>query len=363
MPTITFQFADPTPDGADSPAEGNVRCSLLEPQVVGGKYRSTQEFTVPLASGAAQASLSAGVWHVSVEGVEGVAERWVIVPAAPATIAFTALADVDLLSIDVKPDTTPRWSALESRVLALEDVALTVEADPDHPWAVLLTVAPTPPVVTPPTVTTHPASTTVNAGTAATFTAAASGATSAQWQVNAGSGWSEIPGATGTSYTIPNPQLGISGSQYQCVFTNSAGSVTTDPATLTVVPSGVAAPTITQQPTPSAQVLGSFVNDASPIAAAATGATSQKWQYYQSGATTTPPMSVARPAGWYDVASVGTNRIDNSSSFTVTSATGATLTGIYSGSITGPVRFRVVFTNAGGSTTSSEATIEWNHSD
>jgi hypothetical protein len=57
-----------------------------------------------------------------------------------------------------------------------------------------------------------------------------------QWQqsTNGGSTWHNITGATSTSYTIIATTVSQNGYRYRAVFTNSAGSATTDSATLTV---------------------------------------------------------------------------------------------------------------------------------
>jgi glucose/arabinose dehydrogenase len=81
-----------------------------------------------------------------------------------------------------------------------------------------------------PRVTAQPQSQTVYIGTPVTFSAAADGATSVQWQRNG----TNISGATGGSYTLANPQVADSGARFRAVFTNSFGSVTTDEGTLTV---------------------------------------------------------------------------------------------------------------------------------
>ena len=92
----------------------------------------------------------------------------------------------------------------------------------------------------PPAITTQPNSQAVNVGQTATFTAAASGTSpSVQWQVstNGGGNWSTVPGAT--SGTLSIDALGTdSGNQYRAVFTNSAGTATTNAATLTVTTAG-----------------------------------------------------------------------------------------------------------------------------
>jgi len=85
-----------------------------------------------------------------------------------------------------------------------------------------------------PTITTQPANQTVTAGQTATFSVAASGTAplSYQWQMNA----ADIPGATSTSYTTPVTTTGNSGETFRVMVSNSAGSVTSNSATLTVNP-------------------------------------------------------------------------------------------------------------------------------
>ncbi len=87
------------------------------------------------------------------------------------------------------------------------------------------------------TVTANPSNQTVTAGSTATFTASASGnpTPTVQWQVSSnGATWSNISGATSTTLTLKNVTQAMSGEEFQAVFTNSAGSVNTSAATLTV---------------------------------------------------------------------------------------------------------------------------------
>ena len=92
---------------------------------------------------------------------------------------------------------------------------------------------------TSPSVTTNPTNQTVTYGGSATFTAAASGnpPPAVQWQVNTGSGFTNIAGATATTLTLNTPSVGANGNRYQAIFTNSCNgtqTVTTSAATLTV---------------------------------------------------------------------------------------------------------------------------------
>ncbi|MCW2796407.1 putative Ig domain-containing protein [Nocardioides sp.] len=86
-----------------------------------------------------------------------------------------------------------------------------------------------------PAITTNPSDQTVNPGTSVTFSAAATGVPTptVQWQVDTGSGYSNIAGATSTSYAF-TAAAGNNGNKYRAVFTNVAGSVTTSAATLHV---------------------------------------------------------------------------------------------------------------------------------
>jgi hypothetical protein len=84
----------------------------------------------------------------------------------------------------------------------------------------------------PPQITTQPANQTVAAGQSAAFTVAVTGTApfGYQWRSNS----VNIAGATNTSLTLANVQLAQSGSTYSVVVTNSAGSVTSSNALLTV---------------------------------------------------------------------------------------------------------------------------------
>ncbi len=83
-----------------------------------------------------------------------------------------------------------------------------------------------------PTITTQPVNQTVTTGQTATFTVVAGGTAplSYQWQKNGGN----IAGATSASYTTPVMTTADSGSTFRAVVTNTAGTVTSAAATLTV---------------------------------------------------------------------------------------------------------------------------------
>lgn len=96
---------------------------------------------------------------------------------------------------------------------------------------IMINITNGPPAVVP-AITNQPASLTNVAGTPATFTVTAGGTAplSYKWRKNT----TPIGGATNTSYSIPNVRTPDAGS-FTVVITNSAGSVTSSPASLTVL--------------------------------------------------------------------------------------------------------------------------------
>jgi glucose/arabinose dehydrogenase len=82
-----------------------------------------------------------------------------------------------------------------------------------------------------PAITDQPDNLTVNAGQPATFQVSATGTPPLSYQWRKGA--TNIPGATSATYTIPSAQTSDAGN-YQVVVSNTAGSVTSQVATLTV---------------------------------------------------------------------------------------------------------------------------------
>ena len=110
---------------------------------------------------------------------------------------------------------------------------------------------------TAPAITSQPSSETVTAGQSASFSVTATGSPTPtyQWQKNG----VNIAQATSSTYTIPSTATSDAG-RYQVVVSNSAGSVTSNGATLTVnsAPSGGSGPS---GPTASALDVLTFHND------------------------------------------------------------------------------------------------------
>lgn len=87
-----------------------------------------------------------------------------------------------------------------------------------------------------PNISTPPANASTTVGNTATFSVTATNAAGYQWQINTGSGWSNISGANSASYTTPSATLAMNGYQYRVVVSGNApcSDVTSAAATLTV---------------------------------------------------------------------------------------------------------------------------------
>jgi alpha-tubulin suppressor-like RCC1 family protein len=126
-------------------------------------------------------------------------------------------------------------------------------------------------VISPVSIPTQPTAQTVIIGNSATFFVVASGSAPLTYQ------WSKdgvaISGATAATYSIAATTAANAGS-YSVIVTNSVGSVTSAPATLTVNPAGVA-PSITTQPI--SQSLGLGTSATLNVVAAGTSPLAYQW--------------------------------------------------------------------------------------
>lgn len=100
---------------------------------------------------------------------------------------------------------------------------------------------PAPPAAVAPAISTQPASQSVQAGATATFTVTATGTAPLTYQWKKGG--TAIAGATSASYTTPATVAADGGSSFTVTVTNSAGSVTSSAAILTVTGLAYADPT------------------------------------------------------------------------------------------------------------------------
>ena len=114
---------------------------------------------------------------------------------------------------------------------------------------------------TQPVITQQPRNQSVVAGQAASFSVAATGnSVDVQWFVTRSGNTTEIPGATGSTYTPPSTAVSDSGTQYSARVCSARGTpvqqcITSNPATLSVTAAPVA-PVFTTQPQTIAVVEG-----------------------------------------------------------------------------------------------------------
>ena len=179
-----------------------------------------------------------------------------------------------------------------------------------------LTVNPAPVA---PAITAQPAAQTVTAGQTASFSVTASGTAplSYQWKKNG----TDISGATSSSYTTPATAIGDNAAAFTVVVSNSAGTATSNSATLTVNPA-VVAPSISNQPV--AQTVN--VGQTASFSVTASGTAPLTYQWKKNGT---------------DISGA------TSSSYTTPVTTSADNAAV----------FTVVVSNSVGSVTSSSATL------
>jgi len=128
-----------------------------------------------------------------------------------------------------------------------------------------------------PTISVQPTSKTTEEGQPTVFSLAASGNPSLTFQWRKGG--VAISGATSTSYTISNTQTSDAGT-FDCVVTNSQGSVTSDSVTLTVNPFEAGdPPVITLQPVG----VTTFAEEDVTFTIAATGDPTPTYQWRKNG--------------------------------------------------------------------------------
>ncbi|HEY4249375.1 MAG TPA: immunoglobulin domain-containing protein [Lacunisphaera sp.] len=169
-----------------------------------------------------------------------------------------------------------------------------------------------------PAIAVQPASQTVTAGASVSFTASASGtpAPTYQWKLNG----SAISGATSTTLSLPNVQVSNAGN-YTVVATNSAGSVTSNVATLTVNAVTVA-PVITAQPGDQTVSAGSAVT----FTASASGTPAPTYQWMKNGVAISGASGASYTIGNATSASAGTYSMVASNSAGSVTSSGAVLT-------------------------------------
>lgn len=198
-----------------------------------------------------------------------------------------------------------------------------------------LTVAPAPVV---PAFTAQPLDAAVTEPAAATFGVAVTGtpAPTLQWQRSSdgGTNWSDIGGATAASFTTPATTLAMNGWRYRALASNSAGSVASSVATLSVT-AATTAPAIAQQP---ALAVTAASGSGASLSVSATGSPTPTYQWQRQ-----PP---------------GGGGFVNVTGATQASHTTAALSFLDDDDATDRgAQYRVVVTNSQGSVTSNAATL------
>ncbi|WBY53333.1 tail protein [Escherichia phage REP7] len=162
-----------------------------------------------------------------------------------------------------------------------------------------------------PEITQQPTNQTVNEGGTLTLSIIATNATGYQWKKDG----SDIPSATEATYSKSGALPADAGS-YTCVVTGAGGSVTSNPATVTVN----ALPVITQQPT------NQEINEGETLTlnVVATGATGYQWKKGEedilnaTSATYTKEGATAADSGSYTCVVTGAGGSVTSNAATVT---------------------------------------------
>gem|GEM_PF-3696194 len=160
-----------------------------------------------------------------------------------------------------------------------------------------------------PIIVTQPVNATAAVPATASFTVAANGAPTPtyQWKKMAlgANTFTNISGATSATYTTPATTIANSGTKYECVLTNTKGSVTSNAATLTVVLNVAAS--ITTQPVNAAVTAPASATFT--VVATGTPAPTYQWESEAPGATSFSPINGATNASYTTAATTTANSI------------------------------------------------------
>jgi hypothetical protein len=258
----------------DSPI-GNVLRSVLTLAASLGAVHSMAGATplTPTSGSATGISVTTGTAvqvAYTVKGTDTPPLSWRVVGSIPPGLNFSGLTgsgglvNVQNLTLTGTPSSA---GTFDVTITAYEGQNGSLIASPNYAYRITVSGTTT---VTAPSIVAQPQNQTVSANSSVTFTVIASGspAPTYQWQKNG----ANILGENGTSLGLANVQASDAGT-YSVVVTNSAGSVTSNGATLTVTSAGVL-PVVTVQPSGQQVAVGSTV----VFNATVTGATGYRWQ-------------------------------------------------------------------------------------
>jgi len=205
----------------------------------------------------------------------------------------------------------------------------------------------------PPSITAQPTSQTVNEGVAVPFVVTASSAAplSYQWQLSTDEGYTftDIDRATTQEFTIFEAEYAMNGYRYRCVVTNSAGTVYSNPAKLTVnqLVTAPDAPTDVTATAGEGQASVSFTAPASNGGAAITAYTVTSSPGGFTGTGTASPVTV--------------NGLTNGTSYiftvTATNSAGASAASAPSNGVTPMANQTITFTNPGAQSFGTTPTL------
>jgi len=266
-----------------------------------------------------------------------------VVAGSAASFSVTTTGSSPSYQWQSSADGGTSWASIVGATSTSYILATTMLSDSGRLFRVLVTaagatVASSPAQLTvtstvqAPAISVQPANQTVTEPATATFSVTASGTSlQYQWQLSSDSGtsWTDISAATAANYTTPATVASATGAQLRVQINNSAGSVTSNAAVLTInVASANAAPVITAQPASQSVAVGSSATFSASVSGTPTP--TLQWQ-----------RSNNNGGSWTDIASA-TN--DNYSTSTTTAGDNG-------------AQFRIKASNSQGSATSDAATL------
>jgi hypothetical protein len=237
-----------------------------------------------------------------------------VVSGAAASFAVTAAGDSPAYQWQLSVDNGGTWANVAgatttSYAIATVDASMTGRqfrvtvsgsGNSVTSSAVTLTVTPAP---TPPAISVQPADVAALVGGSATFNVTATGTTPAyQWQSSPdGSTWTNLVGATAAALTVSPLALTDSGRRYRVVVSNTAASVNSNAAVLTVT-AAPAAPQIGTQPQPASVTAPQTASFS--VVATGTPAPAYQWQQSSNGGTSYADITGATASSYTTPATV-----------------------------------------------------------
>ena len=211
----------------DAPKVGSVNVGAQSPNPVTAGNSATYTITVNRGSGSGSSGNFTATLSITTALPAGAIATFSPNPVGLVPSATSATSTLTITTLGSTPAGTTSFTvkaATSASDFASNDGTLVVQA-----------------ACTATEVTTNPINQTIVYGNNATFTAAASGSPTptVQWEVNSGTGWTPVSGATSLTLSINQPTVSQSGNQYRAIFTNSCSgtqTATTTAATLTVSP-------------------------------------------------------------------------------------------------------------------------------